>query len=90
MQRSGVERLDTSGELDVKLGGKEMENRPEASNMMVLFERMLQEQHSMSEIAVAVEQLVQRNGQFNGKDVSGIFGTTRRRCYGAEYWKDCK
>ena len=38
--------------------------------MMMMFERMLQEQRSMSEIAAAVERLVQRNGQFNGKDVS--------------------
>ena len=47
-----------------------MENQPEARNMMMMFERMLQEQRSMSEIAAAVERLVQRNGQFNGKDVS--------------------
>ena len=38
--------------------------------MMMMFERMLQEQRSMSEIAASVERLVQRNGQFNGKDVS--------------------
>ena len=38
--------------------------------MMMMFECMLQEQRSMSEIAAAVERLVQRNGQFNGKDVS--------------------
>ena len=51
-------------------GGKEMENQPEANNMMMMFERMLQEQRAMSEIAAAVERLVQRIGQFNGKDVS--------------------
>ena len=38
--------------------------------MMIMFERMLQEQHAMLEIAASVEWLVQRNGQFNGKDVS--------------------
>ena len=38
--------------------------------MMMMFERMLQEQRLMSEIAAVVEWLVQRNGQFNGKDVS--------------------
>jgi hypothetical protein len=47
MQRSGAEKLDTSGELDVNMGGKEMENQPEASNMVMMFERMLQEQRSM-------------------------------------------
>ena len=47
-----------------------MENQPEASNMMMMFECMLQEQRLMSEIAAAVERLVQQNGQFNGKDVS--------------------
>ena len=69
-QRFGAKRHDTSGEPDVKPGGKEMENQPEASNMMIMFEQMLQEQCAMSEIAVAIERLVQRNGQFNGKDVS--------------------
>ena len=38
--------------------------------MMALFEWMLQEQCMMSEIAAVVERLVQRNMQFNGKDVS--------------------
>ena len=38
--------------------------------MMAMFERMLQEQRTMSEIAAVVERLVQRNGQFNGKDMS--------------------
>ena len=54
----------------MKTGGKEMENQPGATNMMMMFERMLQEQRAMSEIAASVERLVQRNGQFNGKDVS--------------------
>ena len=58
-QRSGAERHDTSGEPDVKPGGKEMENQLEANNMMAIFERMLQEQCAMSEIATAVERLVQ-------------------------------
>ena len=47
-----------------------MENQLEASNMMMMFERMLQEQRAMSEIVAIVERLVQRNGQFNGRDVS--------------------
>ena len=38
--------------------------------MMAMFERVLQEQCAMSEIAATVERLVQRNEQFNGKDVS--------------------
>ena len=42
----------------------------QANNMMAMFERMLQEQRTMSEISASVERLVQRNGQFNGKDVS--------------------
>ena len=69
-QRSGAERHDISGESGVKPGGKEMENQPAVNNMMAMFERMLQEQRTMSEIAAAVERLVQQNGQFNGKDVS--------------------
>ena len=47
-----------------------MENQQAQINMMIMFERMLQEQWAMSEVAAAVEQLVQRHGQFNGKDVS--------------------
>ena len=43
-QRSGAERHDTSGEADVKPGGKEMENQLGPNNMMAMFERMLQEQ----------------------------------------------
>jgi hypothetical protein len=35
-----------------------MENQPEASNMVMMFERMLQEQRLMSEIAVVAERLV--------------------------------
>ena len=46
------------------MGGMEMENQPKANNMMAMFERMLQEQRTMSEIAATVERLVQRNGQF--------------------------
>jgi hypothetical protein len=70
MQRSGAEKLDTSGEPGVKKGGKEMENQQEASNMVMMFERMLQEQRLMSEIATVAERLVRRNDQLNGKDVS--------------------
>ena len=52
-------------------GGKEMENQQEAmSTMMMMFERMLQEQRAMSEITAAVKWLLQRNGQFNGKGAS--------------------
>ena len=69
-QRSGAERHDTSGKPDVKPGGKEMENQLDASNMMMMFEWMLQEQCAMSEIAATVERLVQQNWQFNRKDVS--------------------
>ena len=59
-QRSGAERHDTVGEPDVKTGGKEMENQQEAmSNMMMMFERMLQEQREMSKIMVVVQRLVQ-------------------------------
>ena len=49
-----------------------MENQQEAMSitMMMMFERMLQEQRVMSEITGAVKRLVQRNGQFNGNDVS--------------------
>jgi hypothetical protein len=70
MSGSRAKRHDTSGEPDVKPGGKEMENQPEASNMVMMFERMLLEQRSMPEIATAAEWLVRRNGQFDGKDVS--------------------
>ena len=45
-----------------------MENPQESNNMMAMFER-IQEQRAMSEIVAAVERLVQRNGQFNRKDV---------------------
>ena len=38
--------------------------------MMIMFKRTLQEQRWMYEITSAVERFVQRNGQFNGKDVS--------------------
>jgi hypothetical protein len=48
----------------------EIEDQPEAVNIMTLFEKMLQEQRAMSEVATAVDRLVQRNGKFNGKDVS--------------------
>mgnify|MGYP006878820739 CR=1 FL=1 len=37
---------------------------------MMMFERMVQEQLAMPEVGTAVDQLVQRLGQFNGKDVS--------------------
>jgi hypothetical protein len=68
--RSGAVQHDTRGELDVKRVNKEMENQPAEINMMILFERMLQEQRAQSEAASAVERIVKRNGEFNGKDVS--------------------
>ena len=48
-----------------------MENQQEAMNMMmIMFERMQQEQRAMSEMKAAVERLLRRNGEFNGKGVS--------------------
>ena len=55
----------------MKTGAKEMENQQKVINMMMMFERMLQEQQEMLEITMVVQELAQRNGQFNGKDVSG-------------------
>ena len=69
-QRSGAERHDTVGEPVIKTGGKEMENQQKANMMMMMFERMLQEQREMSEMTTVVQRLVQRNEQFNGKEVS--------------------
>jgi hypothetical protein len=47
-----------------------MDNQPIEINMMVLFKRRLQEQHSQSEGPSAVERLLKWNREFNGKDVS--------------------
>jgi hypothetical protein len=47
-----------------------MENQQVEINMMVLFERMLQEQRAQSEAASAVERIMKRNGELNGKDVA--------------------
>ena len=58
-QRSGAERQGTSGEPGVKPGGKEMKNKPEANNIITMFDRMVQEQRTMSEIALAIERLVE-------------------------------
>jgi hypothetical protein len=69
-QRSSALRHDTSGEPDVNRVNKEMENQPAEINMMVLFKRMLQEQRAQSKAASAVERIVKRNREFNGKDVS--------------------
>ena len=66
------------------MGGKDMENKQEANNMMRMFEQILQEQRAMSEVVAAVEWLVQRNGKFNGKD-KGIWrlgGNTRQGAEG--------
>jgi hypothetical protein len=60
-RRSGAVRHNTSGELDVNQVNKKMENQPAQINMMVLFERMLQEQHAQSEAVSAVEWIVKRN-----------------------------
>ena len=60
-KQSDAERHDTFGEPDVKMGGK---------NMIMMFERMLQEQSEISEIMAVAQWIVQRNEQFNGKDVS--------------------
>jgi hypothetical protein len=38
--------------------------------MLMMFERMLQEQWTMTELGVATDHLIQRNGQFDGQDVS--------------------
>ena len=46
-QWSGAEKRNTNVEPDMKPGGKEMENQPEAKNMMAMFERMLQEQRAV-------------------------------------------
>jgi hypothetical protein len=69
-RRFGVIRHDTSGEADMKWVNKDMENQPAEINMMVLFERMLQEQRAQSEAASTFERIVKRNGEFNQKDVS--------------------
>ena len=50
---------NTVGEPDVKASGKETENQQAHVNMMPMFERMLQKQHAMSEVAAVVEWLVQ-------------------------------
>jgi hypothetical protein len=47
-----------------------MENQPTVIKMLDLFERMLQEQRAQSEAASVVERIVERRGEFNGKDVS--------------------
>ena len=48
-----------------------MENQEEAMNMMMMMiKRMQEEQRTMSEMKSAVARLVQRNGEFNGNDVS--------------------
>jgi hypothetical protein len=59
-----------SVEPNVKQVNKEMENQLAEINIMVLFERMLQEQCAQSEAVLAVEWMMKRNREFNGKDVS--------------------
>ena len=59
MQRFRAVRHNILGELDMKTGGKEMKNQQKAINMMLMFERMLQEQREMSEIMTVVQRLVQ-------------------------------
>ena len=57
-QRSSAERHNTFGK---EMGSKEMENQQEAMNtmMMMMFERMLQEQRAMSKIVGVVKRFVQ-------------------------------
>jgi cell pole-organizing protein PopZ len=57
------------GEPDVK-GETEMATQPEVITMLMMFERMLQEQRTMTELGAAIDRLIQRNGQFDGRDVS--------------------
>ena len=57
------------GEPDVK-GEKEMATQPEVKSMLMMFERMLQEQRTMTELGAAIDRLIQNNGQFDGRDVS--------------------
>ena len=45
-----------------------MENQQAQVNMMIMLEQMLQEQRAMSKVA-AVEQHVQRHGQYDGKEL---------------------
>jgi hypothetical protein len=63
----------------IKWVNKETENQPAEINMMVLFERMLQEKRAQLEAALVVERIVKHNGEFNGKDVSRYLGTTMHR-----------
>ena len=53
---------DTSDEPDVNTGGKEMDNQQAQVTMVLMFNRMLQEQRAISEVTVAVERLGQRHG----------------------------
>ena len=51
--------------------------------MMMMIKRMQEEQHTMSEMKSAVVRLVQRNGEFDGKDVSRYlhdYKTEMMRC----------
>ena len=43
-----------NGEVDVKMGSKEMENQMEMINMMLMFKRLLPEQCAMSEATMMV------------------------------------
>ena len=40
------------------MGGKETENQQEAINMMMMFERMIQERRAMSEVVAVVDYLI--------------------------------
>ena len=46
------------------------------TDIMMMFQQILREERAMSEVAVAMEQRMQRHGQFNGKGVS---------CYKRDY-----
>ena len=47
-----------------------MATQPESIGMLTMFERILQEQRTMTELGAAIDRLIQRNGPFDGRDVS--------------------
>ena len=53
---------------------------PLKNDTMLMFKRMPQEQRVMLEITVAVERLMQKNGNLMGRMCQVIYETTRRRC----------
>jgi hypothetical protein len=71
----------------VKRVNKEMENQLAEINMMVLFERMFQEQRAQLEVASMVEWIVKRNGEFNRKDVSRYLRDYRPQMLRCKIWE---